>query len=78
MNISGNTILITGGSSGIGRALAEAFQKEGNQVVVTGRRSSLLDEATRANPGMKSAVLDVRTARQLISLSKMSVASIRR
>lgn len=60
MNISGNTILITGGSSGIGRALAEAFHKEGNQVIVTGRRKSLLAEVTRTNPGMKSAVLDVQ------------------
>ena len=65
MNMTGNTILITGGGSGIGRALAEAFHKLGNKVIVAGRRKDALDAVTAANPGIKSAVLDVQNPSQL-------------
>jgi len=40
MKIKGNTILITGGATGIGFALAEAFVKAGNKVIICGRKSS--------------------------------------
>lgn len=59
MQISGNTILITGGTSGIGRVLAEAFHAEDNQVIITGRRQHLLDEIAAMNPGIQFATLDV-------------------
>jgi uncharacterized oxidoreductase len=59
MNITGNTILITGGATGIGLAIAEAFLKAGNEVIICGRREKRLLEAQKKHPELHIKVCDV-------------------
>jgi len=59
MQMEGNTIFITGGTSGIGRGLAEAFHQRGNQVIVAGRREDRLKEVCQRHAAMAYFVLDV-------------------
>jgi uncharacterized oxidoreductase len=59
MQKQGNTILITGGGSGIGRALAHRWHDRGNMVIVVGRKAGPLDETMEGRPGMASYVLDI-------------------
>lgn len=65
MQMTGNTILITGGSSGIGRALAVSFHQLGNQVIVAGRRQALMEEIVAKNPRIHAAVVDVQNTAAL-------------
>lgn len=62
MNMSGNTILITGGSAGIGEGLAIALHNKGNKVIIAGRKKSALVKVAREHPGIEFATLDVQSA----------------
>jgi uncharacterized oxidoreductase len=74
MQTSDNTILITGGGSGIGRALAHRFHDLGNTVIISGRRREALEEAAAGRRGIHALELDIedpiaieRFARQVVA-----------
>ncbi|MEO5804958.1 SDR family oxidoreductase [Devosia sp.] len=69
MITTGNTILITGGGSGIGQALAAAFHAAGNQVIITGRREAPLAHTIAAHPGMIYRLLDIADAQAIKSFA---------
>jgi len=68
MKLSGNTILITGGGSGIGLAFAERFIKAGNRVIVCGRREQVLEQAKEKNPDLITHVCDLELSSERVAL----------
>ena len=68
MKDSGNTVLITGGTSGIGYALAEAFLGMGNEMLVCARREERLREAQKKLPGLHVKACDVAVQSERESL----------
>jgi uncharacterized oxidoreductase len=68
MDLSSNTVLITGGASGIGLALAERFLNAGSQVIICGRREDKLREAQTKLPGLHIRACDVAKAAERVAL----------
>lgn len=74
MQSTGNTILITGGGSGIGAALAHEFHAAGNQVIIAGRRQAALDAVVAAHPGMAAMTLDMEDRDAIKAFAERLVA----
>jgi uncharacterized oxidoreductase len=74
MKNSGNTILITGGGSGIGEALAHRFHDAGNKVIVAGRRPEALEQAAAGRADIHTVTLDVESAEAIDAFAKRLLA----
>ncbi|MBA9079716.1 SDR family oxidoreductase [Rufibacter quisquiliarum] len=68
MRLAGNTVLVTGGASGIGLAIAERFLKAGSTVIICGRRADKLNEAKQQHPALHTIVCDVAKESDRIAL----------
>ena len=68
MKLDGNTVLITGGSSGIGLELARQLLARGNTVIITGRDTARLERAQASVPGLHTMASDVRRAEDIEAL----------
>jgi uncharacterized oxidoreductase len=78
MELAANTVLVTGGASGIGLALAERFLRAGSEVILCGRREEKLREAQAAHPGMKIRVCDVALEAERLALLDWAVRELPR
>ncbi|HUX11935.1 MAG TPA: SDR family NAD(P)-dependent oxidoreductase [Spirochaetia bacterium] len=70
MQTKGNTVLITGGTSGIGRAFAQQFAARGNRVIICGRRAERLAQTEKENTGVVGRVCDVSLAEDREELAR--------
>ncbi len=68
MNVSNNTILITGGSSGIGLALAARFLEDNNTVIIVGRNETKLDDAKQKYPQLHTRKCDIADEADRVAL----------
>lgn len=73
MELKGRTVLITGGASGIGLALATRFQRAGSRVIVCGRREAALAAAHAAHPYLETRVCDVADPAARVALARWAV-----
>ena len=69
MKLTGRTILITGGSAGIGLAFARKFLELGNEVIVTGRRQAVLDAVKARHPKIHTIQSDIADPKQIAELA---------
>ena len=76
MNLTGNTIFITGGGSGIGRGLAEELHKRGNKVIISGRRKSHLDAVAKSYPGIEAVELDIAAPDSIKAVAKKLITEL--
>src|SRR3982750_2095250 len=76
MRLSGNTILITGGGSGIGLAMAKRFAERNNEVIICGRREDKLREVTKLLPGLKWRGCDLAKAAERDALAEWVAAEL--
>lgn len=74
MNLSNNTVLITGGSTGIGLAMAEQFIKAGSKVIICARKQEKLDDAKQKFPALFTYLCDLRDSVQREQLAKKVIA----
>jgi uncharacterized oxidoreductase len=78
MQLASNTVLITGGASGIGLGLAHRFIKDGSTVIICGRREEKLAEAQKAHPEIKTLACDLSKEKDRVRLFEWATSEFPR